>query len=158
MVVPLLLCCSGLRYRMFFALICLKSWPGWKPFHSLFRPSSFYAKFRLGSLKVSLGACLSGFHWGLLSMGPEESADGDHARHLRHHHNHHHWVWSSGWVGDQWDARPEIVMEGAAANQNPGGGGTKTHTTEKPTEGRNPQQSLRILELWNLGLAPSAVR
>ena len=91
-------------------------------------------------------------------MGPEESADGDHARHLRHHHNHHHWVWSSGWVGDQWDARPEIVMEGAAANQNPGGGGTKTHTTEKPTEGRNPQQSLRILELWNLGLAPSAVR
>ena len=54
----------------------------------LCRPSSFQAKFRLGSLKVSLRTCLHDFHSGLLSKGPEESADGDHDHHLRHHHLH----------------------------------------------------------------------
>ena len=44
----------------------------------LYGPVSFQAKFRLGSLKVSLSTCLNDFHSGLLSKGPEESADGDH--------------------------------------------------------------------------------
>ena len=35
----------------------------------------------VGSLNVSLSACLNDFHSGLLSKGPEESADGDHDHH-----------------------------------------------------------------------------
>ena len=45
----------------------------------LYRPLSYQAKFRLGSLKVSLSTCLIAFHSGLLSKGPEESPDVDHA-------------------------------------------------------------------------------
>ena len=40
------------------------------------RPLSFQAKFRLGSLTVSMSTCLNDFHSGLLSKGPEESAFG----------------------------------------------------------------------------------
>ena len=73
----------------------------------LYRPLSFQAKFRLGSLKVSLSTCLNDFHSELLSKGPEESADGAHDHHFRHHHYHHihqyHWLWSSGQVGVQWN-------------------------------------------------------
>ena len=76
-------------------------------FRKLYRPLSFQAKFRLGLLKVSLSTCLNDFHSGLLSKGPEQSADGDHGHHLRHrrHHNIHdyHWLWSSGQVGVQWN-------------------------------------------------------
>ena len=50
-----------------------------------YRPLSFQTKFRLGSVKVSLSTGLNDFHSGLLSTGPEESADGDHD----HHHHHH---------------------------------------------------------------------
>ena len=45
----------------------------------LYRPLSFKVKFRLGSLKVSLSTWLNDCHSGLLSKGPEESADGGHA-------------------------------------------------------------------------------
>ena len=67
-------------------------------FRLLYRPLSFQDKFRLGSLKVSLSTWLNDFHSGLLSKGPEESADGDHDHHLRHHHrqnnvHHYHWLW-----------------------------------------------------------------
>ena len=43
---------------------------------TLYRPLSFQAKFRLGSLQVSLSACLNDFHSGLLSKGLEESRMG----------------------------------------------------------------------------------
>ena len=46
------------------------------------RALSFQAKFRFGSLTVSLSTSLNDFHAGLLSKGPEESADGDHDNHL----------------------------------------------------------------------------
>ena len=76
-------------------------------FRKLYRPLSFQAEFRLGSLKVSLSTFLNDFQLGLLSKGPEESADEDHDHHLRHHHPHniHHcqWLWRSGQVGVQWN-------------------------------------------------------
>ena len=49
----------------------------------LSRPLSYQVKFRLGSLKVTLSTCLNAFHSGLLSKGPDESADVDHDHHLR---------------------------------------------------------------------------
>ena len=42
----------------------------------LYRPLSFQAKFRLGSLKVSLSTCLNDFHSGLLSKGPAIAMEG----------------------------------------------------------------------------------
>ena len=81
---------------------------------------------------------MNDFHSGLLSKGPEESADGDHDHHLRHHrHNihHYHWLWSSGQVGTVSHpkvqtlsnrtpaAQPAIAMEGGAADRNWGGAG-----------------------------------
>ena len=86
------------------------------------------------------------FHSGLLSKGPEESADGDHDHHLRHHHrhniHHYHWLWSPGQVGTVShpkvqtlsnrtpDAQPAIAMEGGAADRNHSGEGQGgTHTT-----------------------------
>ena len=81
---------------------------------------------------------MNGFHSGLLSKGPEESADGDHDHHLRHHHrhniHHYHWLWSSGQVGTVShpkvqtlsnrtpDAQPATAMEGGAADRNQWGG------------------------------------
>ena len=85
---------------------------------------------------------------GLLSKGPEESADGDHDHHLRHHHrhniHHYHWLWSSGQVGtvshpkvqtlSNWtpDAQPAIAMEGGANRPQPqwGGAGGNPHHRE----------------------------
>ena len=62
------------------------------------KPSFGWVRFH-----VRLSTCLNDFHSGLLSKGPEESADGDHDHHLRHHHRHnirhYHWLWSSGQVG-----------------------------------------------------------
>ena len=89
---------------------------------------------------------MNDFHSGLLSKGPEESADGDHDHHLRHHHRHnirhYHWLWSSGQVGTVShpkvqtlsnrtpDAQPAIAMEGGAADRNHSGEGQGgTHTT-----------------------------
>ena len=95
---------------------------------------------------VRLSTCLNDFHLGLLSKGPEESADGDHDHHLRHHHrhniHHYHWLWSSGQVGTVShpkvqtlsnrtpDAQTAIAMEGGAADRNHSGEGQGgTHTT-----------------------------
>ena len=79
---------------------------------------------------------MNDFHSGLLSKGPEESADGDHDHHLGHHHrhnfHHYHWLWSSGQVGTVShpkvqtlsnrtpDAQPPIAMEGGAAGRGRG--------------------------------------
>ena len=105
LVVPLLLCCSGLRHCMFTALFsckpCLECDVLAKTVLTVVIPSQV-------SVKVSLNTYLNDFHSGLLSKGPEESADGDHDHHPRHHHHHHdthhyHWLWSSGQVGVQWN-------------------------------------------------------
>ena len=95
---------------------------------------------------VRLSTCLNDFHSGLLSKGPEESADGDHDHHLRHHHrhniHHYHWLWSSGQVGTVShpkvqtlsnrtpDAQPAIAMEGGAADRNHSGEGQGDHRGE----------------------------
>ena len=94
---------------------------------------------------VRLSTCLNDFHSGLLSKGPEESADGHHDHHLRHHrHNihHYHWLWSSGQVGTVShpkvqtlsnrtpDAQPAIAMEGGAADRNHSGEGQGDHRGE----------------------------
>ena len=108
LVVPLLLCCSGLRHCMFTALFsckpCLECDVLAKTVLTVVIPSQV-------SVKVSLNTYLNDFHSGLLSKEPEESADGDHDHHPRHHHHHHHhhdthhyhWLWSSGQVGVQWN-------------------------------------------------------
>ena len=105
------------------------------------KPSFGWVRFH-----VRLSTCLNDFHSGLLSKGPEESADGDHDHHLRHHHRHnirhYHWLWSSGQVGTVShpkvqtlsnrtpDAQPAIAMEGGAADRNHSGEGQGgTHTT-----------------------------
>ena len=105
------------------------------------KPSFGWVRFH-----VRLSTCLNDFHSGLLSKGPEESADGDHDHHLRHHHrhniHHYHWLWSSGQVGTVShpkvqtlsnrtpDAQPAIAMEGGAADRNHSGEGQGgTHTT-----------------------------
>ena len=76
LVVPLLLCCPGLRQRS--SLLYLVENRAWLVMFFGNRALSFQDKFRLGSLKVSLSTCLNDFHSGLLSKGPEEIADGDH--------------------------------------------------------------------------------
>ena len=106
LVVPLLLCCSGLRHCMFTALFsckpCLACDVLAKTVLTVVIPSQV-------SVKVSLNTYLNDFHSGLLSKGPEESADGNHDHHPRHHHHHHHhtyhyhWLWSPGQVGVQWN-------------------------------------------------------
>ena len=105
------------------------------------KPSFGWVRFH-----VRLSTCLNDFHSGLLSKGPEESADGDHDHHLRHHHRHnirhYHWLWSSGQVGTVShpkvqtfsnrtpDAQSAIAMEGGAADRNHSGEGQGgTHTT-----------------------------
>ena len=147
LVVPFLLCCSGLRQRMFIALFSRKSCLACDVLaetvsavcHS--KPSFGRVRFH-----ARLSTCLNDFHSGLLSKGPEESADGDHDHHLRHHHHHniHHyqWLWSSGQVGTvshpkvqtlsnrMPDTQPAIAMEGGAADRNHSGKGQGgTHTT-----------------------------
>ena len=101
---------------------------------------------------------MNDFHSGLLSKGPEESADGDHDDHLRHHHrhniHHYHWLWSSGQVGTVShpkvqtlsnrtpDAQPAIAMEGGAADRNHSGegqGGTHTTRNHRGGGGSRPQ-------------------
>ena len=58
----------------------------------LYRPFVTPSRVSVGFFHVRLSTCLNDFHSGLLSKGPEESADGDHDHHLRHHHRHniHH--------------------------------------------------------------------
>ena len=115
----------------------------------LYRPLSFQAKFRLGSLKLSLSAFLNDFHSGLLSKGPLESADGDHDHHLRHrhHHNihHYHWLWSSGgtvshpMVQPLATGRPTSNSHGRGRSRTqPGGRAAGNPHHREPQWGRGP--------------------
>ena len=91
----MLLCCSGLRHHMFIAFLVEN------------RACDVLSPVSVGFVKSSLSMCLNDFQSGLLSKGPEESADLDHDQRLRHHHHHnihhYHWLWSSGQVGVQWN-------------------------------------------------------
>ena len=93
---------------------------------------SFQAKFRLGSLKVSLSTCLNDCHSGLLSKGPGESADGDH--HLRHHHHHNF-----------------ITIIGFGAQGRAEFSGTVSHPKVQTLSNRTPNQQWP----WN-GVQPTA--
>ena len=125
----------------------------------LYRPLSFQAKFRLGSLKLSLSAFLNDFHSGLLSKGPLESADGDHDHHLRHrhHHNihHYHWLWSSGgtvshpMVQPLATGRPTSNSHGRGRSRTQPGGraaGRRLSTPSSPRRRKNSRSSPKVSE------------